>query len=225
MTNINVLIVDDHAVLRSGLAQLLAGQSDITVIGEAADGQQAVDMVGERRPDVVLMDLSMPRMDGVAATRRISELYPGVHVVCLTTFGEQEKITAAIEAGAVGYLLKETDPDDLVRAVRTAAAGGTPLSPVAAQALVARIRHGGERAESAGATPSLTNREREILSLVVAGAANKAIARRLGISEKTVKGHLTNVFTRLGVSDRTQAALWAERNGITAPRSGSADQS
>jgi DNA-binding NarL/FixJ family response regulator len=217
MKNINVLIVDDHSVLRSGLAQLLAGQPDITVVGEAADGQQAVDLVGERHPDVVLMDLSMPRMDGVAATGRISELYPDVHVVCLTTFGEQEKITAAIEAGAVGYLLKDTEPDELVRAVRSAAEGGAPLSPVAAQALVARVRRGSERSESSGATPSLTNREREILSLVVAGAANKAIARRLGISEKTVKGHLTNVFTRLGVSDRTQAALWAERNGITAP--------
>ena len=210
---ISVLIVDDHAVLRSGLRQLLDQQPDIEVVGEASDGAEAIARAAELEPDVILMDLAMPRVDGVEATRSITASHPGVRVVALTTFGEQDRIMAAIEAGAVGYLLKDTEPDDLISAVRSAAQGGTPLSPGAARALVERVRSG---PPSVGppATASLTAREREILVMVAGGAPNKVIARRLGISEKTVKGHLTNVFTRLGVSDRTQAALWAERHGL-----------
>lgn len=213
-TPIRILIVDDHSMLRAGLGQLLRSQPDFDVVAEAVDGIEAVERAVELRPDVVLMDIEMPHRDGVEATRLIAAEAPGVRVVALTTFGETDKITAAIEAGAVGYLLKDTEPHELIAAVRTAAAGGAPLSPRAASALVERVRTG-RVAPPTVAASALTNREREILSMVVAGAANKVIARRLGISEKTVKGHLTNVFTRLGVSDRTQAALWAERHGLT----------
>lgn len=212
---IRILIVDDHAMLRAGLAQLLKGQPDFEVVAEAVDGVDAVEKALELRPDVVLMDIEMPHRDGVEATRLIAAQAPEVKVVALTTFGENDKITATIGAGAVGYLLKDTEPAEVIAAVRAAASGGTPLSPRAASALVEQFRTGRPATPTVDVS-ALTNREREILSMVVAGAANKVIARRLGISEKTVKGHLTNVFTRLGVSDRTQAALWAERNGLTA---------
>ena len=204
-----VVVVDDHAVVRRGLLELLAATDDLEVVGDAADGGAAVDVVDAAvpKPDVVLMDLSMPGVDGVEATRRIRTAHPGVAVVILTSFSEQARILDAIDAGAVGYLLKDAEPDEILRGVRAAAAGESPFSPKAAKALLAL---GGQRRDAA----ELTNREREVLACVADGLANKAIARRLGISEKTVKTHLTSVFQRIGVADRTQAALWAQRHGV-----------
>ena len=206
---IRVLVVDDHAVVRRGLTELLDNEADIEVVGAAADGEEAVAMASSLGPDVVLMDLSMPEVDGVDSTRRILTQQPGLPIVIVTSFSERDRIIAAIDAGAVGYLLKDAEPDELLRGVRAAAAGDSPFSPKAARAL---LNLGGQRK----AAQDLTPREREVLGLLSSGLTNKVIARRLGISEKTVKTHLTSVFSRIGVSDRTQAALWAQRNGLTA---------
>ena len=202
---IRVLLVDDHAVVRHGLKQLLATDAEIEVVGMAADGEEAVDLVRRHRPDVVLMDLAMPGLDGIGATRSIVGEHPDVRVVVLTSFGDESRIIAALDAGAQGYLLKHTEPDALVEAVRSANAGLAPLDPRAGRALLNRQRERQIRAE-------LSQREREVLELVTQGLANKQIARRLGISERTVKAHLTNIFQRIGVTDRTQAALWARAN-------------
>ncbi len=206
---IRVLVVDDHALVRRGLSELLASTDDIEVVGSVEDGDQAEEAVVRLEPDIVLMDLSMPGMDGVAATRAVMAARPDTKVIMLTSFSENARILAALDAGAVGYLLKDTDPDDITKALRDAAAGGVPLSPRAARALLPTNRQG----PAAGAD-ALTAREREVLSLVAIGLPNKTIARRLSISEKTVKAHLSRVFTVLGVSDRTSAALWAQRYGI-----------
>jgi DNA-binding NarL/FixJ family response regulator len=202
---IRVLVVDDHAVVRSGLAQLLATTDDIELVGTASNGNEAIDRVEALRPDVVLMDLSMPELDGVEATRLICEHHPSSHVVVLTSFSDQSRILDALAAGADGYLLKHSDPDDIADAIRAVHAGGSPLDPIAARALL-------ESRRSRQAAPQLTDREREVLLLVREGLANKQIARRLGIAERTVKAHLTSVFQRLGVTDRTQAALWAREH-------------
>jgi DNA-binding NarL/FixJ family response regulator len=204
---IRVLIVDDHALVRTGLAQLLGGAVDIEVVGSARDGAEAVALADECLPDVVLMDLSMPGEDGIAATHRIGAAHPDVHVVALTSFSDRERILRAVDAGAVGYLLKDAEPEALISGVRAAARGEAPFAPKAALALVT------ERAGPQRARP-LTGREREVLALVAEGLPNKLIARRLEISEKTVKAHLTSVFQAIGVSDRTQAALWAQRNEL-----------
>ena len=201
---IRVVIAEDHAVVRSGLVQLLAAVDDVDVVGVAAGGEDAVVQAAEQRPDVVLMDLEMPDMDGIEATRRIRRNDPTVNVVVLTAFSDRQRILDAIDAGAVGYLLKDAEPEELVRGLAAAARGESPLAPKAAQALVAA------RAEQSS-DPELTPREREVLDLLADGLPNKLIARRLEISEKTVKAHLTNVFQRIGVTDRTQAALWAQR--------------
>jgi len=205
---IRLLVVDDHAVVRRGLVELFAAAEDIEVVGDVADGVAAVEATGRLRPDLVLMDLSMPGIDGVEATRLIRARHPEVAVVILTSFSDQPRILAAIEAGAAGYLLKDAHPDELLRGVRAAAAGEAPFSPRAAKAL---LTLGGPRP----AVSDLSDRERQVLSCVVEGLPNKLIARRLAISEKTVKAHLTSVFRRIGVTDRTQAALWAERHGVT----------
>jgi len=204
---IRLLIADDHAVVRTGLAQLVATMDDVDLVGEAADGEDAVALCADRRPDVVLMDLEMPRVDGIEATRRIKAAQPEVAVVVLTSFSDRERILSAIDAGAAGYLLKDAAPDELARAVRAAARGDAPLDPKAARALLSAR-------ETAAPAEALSDREREVLLLVADGLANKQIARRLGISEKTVKAHLTSVFRQIGVTDRTQAALWAERRGL-----------
>ena len=202
---IRVVLVDDHAVVRSGLTQLLDASGDIAVVGTAADGAEALEVVRETQPDVVLMDLQMPGVDGVSATRALAEEQPSAAVVVLTSFSDSERIVAALDAGALGYLLKDADPEDVLEGVRAVSRGESPIHPRAARQLLT--------ARASGPTgPQLTPREAEVLGLVRAGLANKQIARRLGISERTVKAHLTSVFQRIGVVDRTQAAVWAERN-------------
>jgi DNA-binding NarL/FixJ family response regulator len=202
---IRVLIAEDHAVVRTGLLQLLGSVDDVEVVGAAADGQEAIGLAAAERPDVVLMDLEMPGLDGIEATRQIRAADASVNVVVLTAFSDRRRILDAIDAGAVGYLLKDAEPEELVRGLEAAARGESPLDPKAAQALVAaRAARGG--------TAELTPREREVLTLLTDGLPNKLIARNLGISEKTVKAHLTNIFHRIGVTDRTQAALWAQSN-------------
>jgi len=202
---IRVAVVDDHHVVRAGLEQLLASVSDMEFAGAARDGREGIELVAATRPDVALMDLSMPELDGIEATRRIRTAAPGVRVVVLTSFSDRSRILDAIDAGAIGYLLKDAEPDELLRGIRAAARGESPLDPKAASTVLTRT---GDRAAE------LTEREEEVLRLVGAGMPNKLIALRLGISEKTVKSHLTNIFHRLDVTDRTQAALWAQRHGL-----------
>lgn len=204
---IKVLVVDDHAVVRTGLGQLLATAPDLELVGEAKDGQEAVEAAEAAAPDVILMDISMPVLDGVEATRRIVARDPAVRIVMLTSLADNRQILDALEAGASGYLLKHAAPDELLGAIRSAAAGDAPLDPKAARALL-----DSRRAAPADKNKALSAREQEVLRLVAQGLANKQIARRLGISERTVKAHLTNVFSALGVSDRTQAALWAREH-------------
>ena len=207
---IRVLIADDHGVVRAGLEKLLSGSDDVEVVGTAPDGRAAVALSLETRPDVVLMDLRMPEVDGIDATRQIMQKLPSTRVVVLTSFSDRERILAALDAGAVGYLLKDSEPEDIFRGVRAAARGESPLAPKAASAVL-------EARATVKPTETLTSREREVLILVASGLANKQIARRLDISEKTVKSHLTKIFDRIGATDRTQAALWAERRGFLRP--------
>jgi DNA-binding NarL/FixJ family response regulator len=198
---IRVLLADDHGLVRDGLGRLLASTPDIEVVAAAADGGEAIRLAAEHRPDVILMDLRMPGMDGSEATRRLLEDDPTTQVVILTSFSERDEILSALDAGAIGYLLKDAEPDELIRGVRAAAQGESPLAPKAARELL------GSR--GAAAAPQLTDREREVLRLVARGLPNKLIARELGISEKTVKAHLTTIFQRIEVTDRVQAAMWA----------------
>ncbi len=200
-----VLIVDDHAIVRQGLRQLVSSAADLVVVGTAANGEEAVSSAAELAPDVILMDLSMPVVDGVGATRRIMAASPDMRIVVLTSFADQQRILDALDAGAAGYILKDAAPDEVLAAVRAAMAGGAPLDPKVARVLLDRQR-------AARPTRTLSPRELEVLALLGDGHANKQIARRLGISERTVKAHLTNVFRQLGVTDRTQAALWARDN-------------
>jgi DNA-binding NarL/FixJ family response regulator len=204
---IRLLIADDHAVVRTGLEHLAATFEDVELVGAAADGEEAVRLCAERDPDVVLMDLEMPVLDGIEATRRIAEAHSDVAVVVLTSFSDREQILRALDAGAVGYVLKDAEPEELAKAVRAAARGEAPLDPRAGRALL------NERT-SGSPLDALSDRERQVLAMVTRGLPNKLIARELSISEKTVKAHLTSVFRTIGVTDRTQAALWAERNGI-----------
>ncbi len=199
---IRVVIVDDHAVVRSGLEQFLATTGDIELVGTAADGLEGVEVTAATLPDVVVMDLSMPKLDGVEATRRITTEHPSSRVLVLTSFSDRTRIMDALSAGADGYLLKHSDPEAIAAAIRSVHTGESPLDPKAARALL-------ESRRTTSASSSLTDRERQVLDLVRQGLANKQIARQLGISERTVKAHLTSVFSTLGVSDRTQAAIWA----------------
>jgi DNA-binding NarL/FixJ family response regulator len=201
---IRVLIVDDHALLRAGLAALLEAADDISVVGEASDGESALEAVARIEPDVVLMDLSMPGMDGTTATRELLARRPGTAVVILTSFSEHARVRGAVDAGAVGYLLKDSEPAELTAGVRAAARGEAPLDPRVARALLP----GGGQLGGVRLSP----REREVLALVGQGMANKQIARTLGITERTVKVHLNSVFRHLGVADRTSAALWAREH-------------
>lgn len=206
---ITVLLVDDHPVVRSGLAGLLAAHPEVSVVGEASDGAEAVAKATELSPAVVLMDISMPGVDGIEATRRLGDTEFGGVVVMLTSFSDKVRVTEALKAGAIGYLLKDCEPGELVAAIRAAANGHSPLDPRVAGALLP------SRTTEPGA--DLSAREREVLDLVAEGLANKQIARRLGITERTVKVHLGNVFRRIGVTDRTSAALWARDNLKAAP--------
>jgi DNA-binding NarL/FixJ family response regulator len=202
---IKVMVADDHAIVRQGLERLIATADDLELVGMAADGAEAVEVARDANPDVVLMDLSMAGMDGVEATRRIVADDDAIRVVVLTSFGDEQRIADALTAGAHGYLLKHVDPDDLLAAIRSAHAGDVPLDPRAGRVLLE------QRRRRSGAE-DLTPREEEVLRLVGQGLANKQIARRLGIGERTVKAHLTSVFQRLGVTDRVQAALWAREH-------------
>lgn len=206
-SKVRVVLVDDHAVVRRGLAGLLASADDIEVVGTAGDGDEALSAVLELQPDVVLMDLQMPGTDGVAATRAIVTADRGTQVLVLTSFSDSERIIGALDAGAVGYLLKDADPDEVIEGVRAVSRGESPLHPKAARELLLARSKPTDR-------PQLTPREADVLRLVRLGLANKQIGRRLGISERTVKAHLTSAFQRIGVVDRTQAALWVERNGL-----------
>jgi DNA-binding NarL/FixJ family response regulator len=209
---IRVLLVDDHAVVREGLRTFLDLQDGLEVVGEAEDGQQAVREAERLKPDVILMDLVMPKLDGVGAMRALRQRLPGARVIVLTSFADDEKLLPAIQAGAAGYLLKNVQPKELARAVRAAHAGEALLDPMVAARLVEAI------AQPAGASdaPSerLTPREREVLELIGRGLSNKRIALELGVSEKTVKTHVGHVLAKLGVTDRTQAALYAVRAGF-----------
>jgi DNA-binding NarL/FixJ family response regulator len=198
----SVLVVDDHAMVRAGLVTLLEASGDITVVGQAANGAEAVGLAEQLGPDVVLMDLSMPVMGGVDATRAVLAAVPTTSVVVLTTFSDRDRVSEALTAGAVGYQLKDCEPADLLAAVRAAAAGHAPLDPRVARVLL-------PRAPNARPEEGLSAREIEVLRLVAQGLANKQIGRALGISERTVKAHLGRVFRRIGVLDRTSAALWA----------------
>jgi NarL family two-component system response regulator LiaR len=204
---IKVLVVDDHWVVRQGLRMFLDLESAITVVGEASDGREAIDLARQLRPDVVLMDILMPHVDGIEAITHIKAEMPRVEVIALTSVLQDGSVSDAIQAGAIGYLIKDTRGDQLVQAIRDAAEGRVHLSPEAAIRLAKDLRRP-ERVES------LTKRETSVLKLVAEGLANKEIARRLSISEKTVKAHLNNVFAKLDVHSRTQAALEAIRSGI-----------
>jgi DNA-binding NarL/FixJ family response regulator len=207
---IRIVIADDHKVVRTGLEQLIQTFDDVELVGAASSGEEVVELCVSRRPEVVLLDLAMPGVDGIEATRRIREVVPAAHVVVFTSFSDRDRILQALDAGAIGYLLKDAEPDELHRGIAAASRGESPLAPkAAAQVLAARSP---DRLDA-----DLSAREREVLVLVASGLANKQIARKLGITEKTVKGHLTNIFQALGVSDRTQAALWAERHGLLPP--------
>ena len=204
---IRVLLAEDHAVVRQGLAQLLEGVPDIEIVGAARDGAEAIDMNAQHEPDVVLMDLEMPNVDGIRATEAIVGSGSGARVVVLTSFSDRDRILDALDAGAIGYMLKDTEPEELLRGLRSAARGDSPLHPKAASAIVTARKQSRPAAE-------LSERQRAVLALVADGKQNKHIARELGISEKTVKAHLTAVFQILGVTDRTQAALWAQRHHV-----------
>jgi len=209
---IRVLLVDDHVMIRSGLERLLDQDPLIEVVAVADRGVSALALDTELRPDVVVMDISMPEMDGIETTRRLVADRPEACVVMLTAHTDRERVLDAVDAGALGFLVKDADPEALIAGIHAAANGDAPVDPRAARAVI------DARARPAG--PVLTERETEVLALVAEGQANKAIARRLMISEKTVKAHLTRVFAALGVTDRTQAALWAAAHGIgdSAPR-------
>lgn len=207
---IRILIVDDHGIVREGLQRLLDSFADIIVAGAVGSGEEAVEAVATLHPDVVLMDLEMPDgIDGADATRRILSDHPSAKVLILTAFSDRPRILRAIDAGAMGYVLKDGPAEDLVRSVRAAARGEFPIDPKAARVLM-------DGRETRSATDGMSARELEVLSLIGLGLPNKEIARRLDITERTVKGHLTSIFREIGVSDRTQAALWAQRNGVRA---------
>jgi DNA-binding NarL/FixJ family response regulator len=204
---ITLLIADDHPLVRNALTQLLGNVDGIDVVGSASDGREAVATALEMRPDVVLMDLEMPELNGIEATRALKAAGSSASVVVLTTFSDRERIIGALDAGALGYLLKDAEPEEIIRGVRAAARGDSPLAPRAAREMIT------ERSQT-GSDSGLSARELQVLALVAEGLPNKLIARRLEISEKTVKAHLTRVFAQIGVTDRTQAALWAQRHNI-----------
>jgi DNA-binding NarL/FixJ family response regulator len=216
---IDVLVVDDHQVVRRGLHSFLGGEADLRVVGDAADGRQALDRIAHldargRRPDVVLMDLEMEPVDGIEATRLIRDRYEDVEVVALTSFGEEDRVHAALAAGASGYILKDAGADEVAAAIRAAHRGELSLDAAVARSLVGSLPAGRKPDPAAG----LTARERDILRLVAAGKANKEIAAELAITERTARTHVSNILGKLGLASRTQAALWAVREGLAEER-------
>jgi len=218
---IRVAIADDHAVVRQGLRTFLELQEDMEVVGEAVDGADAVDLVERAAPDVVLLDLVMPRVDGIEATRRIRERSPATRILVLTSFADDHTVLPAIRAGAAGYLLKDVQPPELAAAIRTVHAGEALLAPAVATMLVEQLAaEDGAGAPGAGTAAAreershLTPRELEVIAELARGRANKAIAFELGVSERTVKTHVSNILGKLGLSDRTQAAVYAVEHGL-----------
>ena len=205
---IRVLLVDDHAVVRSGIGAVLAASDDMNLVGEAGDGEEAVKLCGEVKPDVVLMDLFMPRMDGVAATETIHKRWPQIHIIALTSFKDKEYVEGALKAGATSYLLKNISADELAAAIRRAAAGQSSLSPEAAQVLIQKVNEPNSPAES------MTAREKEILGLMVNGLSNKEMADSLFISPSTVKFHVSSILSKLGVASRTEAVALALKSHL-----------
>ena len=204
--SVRILVTDDHPVVRAGLSGMLSGEPDFEVVGEAQNGKEAVAFVGELKPDVVLMDLRMPEMDGVTAIGRIKSDHPDVHILVLTTYESDADILRAIETGATGYLLKDTPREELFGAIRTVAQGQSPLAPGVAARLMQRVRGPEEE--------GLSTREIEVLELVAHGTSNKEIAKQLWVSETTVKSHMLHIFDKLGVTDRTAAVTEALKRGI-----------
>jgi DNA-binding NarL/FixJ family response regulator len=220
---IRIVIVDDHAMVRRGMRDFLDLHDDLEVVGEAGDGQTALDLVAELRPDVVIMDLLMPVLDGIEATRRIKAAQPDVEIVALTSFIEEERIVSAIEAGAAGFLLKDAEADDLAAAIRAAAAGDVHLDPAVAGIVARRLRgatgRSAGRPSTGGDEPGdrlarLTARELDVLAAVARGLSNRAIADELGITERTARTHVSNILAKLGLASRTQAALLAAEHGL-----------
>lgn len=207
--SIRVLIADDHAVVRNGLGSFLSAYDDFEMVGEAKNGEQAVRICEQRRPDVVLMDLVMPGMDGAEATRLIREKFPMVQVIALTSFKERQQVQAAIQAGAIGYLLKDISAEDLARAIRQAYAGKPTLAPEAAEVLMQAARCPETRLGD-----DLTSREREVLALMVEGLNNQQIAEKLVVGLSTAKSHVSNVLSKLGVSTRTEAVSLALKHDV-----------
>jgi DNA-binding NarL/FixJ family response regulator len=208
---IRVLLADDHAVVRQGLRTFLDLQDDIEVVAEADDGAAAVDAAERTQPDVILLDLVMPGVDGVGALKRLRAAGSRARVIVLTSFGDDDKLFAALRAGAAGYLLKDVQPAELVRAIRSAHDGNSPLSETIATRIVEEIAQGGG---APAAVDDLTPRERDVLILIARGRSNKVIALELGVAEKTVKTHVSHILGKLGLTDRTQAALFAVRHGL-----------
>ena len=204
--SVRILVTDDHPVVRAGLSGMLSGEPDFEVVGEAQNGKEAVAFVRERKPDVVLMDLRMPEMDGVTAIQHIKSNYPDVHILVLTTYESDADILRAIETGATGYLLKDTPREELFGAIRMVAQGQSPLAPGVAARLMQRVRNPEEE--------GLSTREIEVLELVAHGTSNKEIAKQLWVSETTVKSHMLHIFDKLGVTDRTAAVTEALKRGI-----------
>jgi DNA-binding NarL/FixJ family response regulator len=212
MDKVRVLLADDHALFRRGLASLLAGRDDIEVVGEASGGQEAVDRARELMPDVILMDVRMPGITGLEATRLIKEEMPYVRIVILTVSEDDEDLFAALKNGAQGYLLKNIDPEDLIACIHQVQRGEAPLAPPMASKILREFS-----APAAQPGPALTQRERQVLELVARGDANKEIARHLQISENTVKNHLRNILEKLHLQNRVQAVMYALREGLIAP--------
>lgn len=206
-----VMLVDDHAVVRQGLLTFLDLQEDITVVGEAKDGVEALRLAPELEPDVVLMDLIMPRMDGIETVRRLKALRPHTQIIVLTSFGDDQKVFAAIRAGATGFLLKDVSPQDLAAAIHAARRGEASLAPGIATKLLQEIAVG---ANPQSDEPTLTEREHAVLAQIAQGRSNKQIGEELSISEKTVKTHVSNILTKLHLDDRTQAAIYALKEGL-----------
>ncbi|MHA4092045.1 response regulator [Bacillus cereus] len=212
---IKVLLVDDHTVVLKGLAFFLSTQGDLELVGEANNGKEALVKVGETNPDVILMDLYMPEMDGVEATAYIKKEYPNVKVIVLTSFSDQAHVLPALRAGASGYILKDVEPDQLVEAIRSAYKGNIQLHPDITNALLSQTLPVEEKEEESSIQVDvLTARENEVLQLLAKGMSNKEIASVLVITEKTVKAHVSSILSKLNLSDRTQAALYAVKNGI-----------